>query len=85
LDGQVRKALGCPRCRNTGYVGRTVISEALVIDDRFRELVVVQAPYTELKAHAQKITAQSMRDRAIELVASGRTSLNEVERVLAFD
>ncbi|MEK6579539.1 MAG: type II secretion system ATPase GspE, partial [Bdellovibrionota bacterium] len=34
------KALGCPSCSQSGYSGRTVIHELMVIDDKIRALIV---------------------------------------------
>jgi general secretion pathway protein E len=84
-DAQPRRPQGCARCRGTGYTGRTVVSEVLTVDDAFRELVVGRAPVTEMKAHARQFSTASMRADALRLVNCGRTGVEEVERVLAFD
>jgi general secretion pathway protein E len=75
---------GCELCRNTGYLGRMVVSETVVVDDRFREMVVARAPIGELKAYAQRLSSSSMREVALGLVGEGKTSVEEVSRVLAF-
>lgn len=79
------RGVGCEACRNTGYLGRMVVSETVIVDDRFREMVVARAPIGELKACAQRLSSASMRAVALALVAAGKTSAEEVSRVLAFD
>ncbi|MDL1863290.1 type II/IV secretion system protein [Betaproteobacteria bacterium PRO7] len=80
---RLRLATGCERCRFTGYAGRTVVSETLLVDDRFRELVVGRAPVGEMRAHVKSLCPVSMQDEALALIESGQTSYQEIERVLA--
>jgi general secretion pathway protein E len=77
------KALGCPHCRNTGYLGRTVICELVTIDDAFRDLVVRRASLTEAKAHLQAAGVKSLAKTGLELVSSGETSFSEYWRAVA--
>jgi general secretion pathway protein E len=79
------RSVGCDACRHTGYLGRMVVSETVIVDDRFREMVVARAPIGELKACAKRLSSASMREVAVALVAEGKTSIEEVSRVLAFD
>ena len=39
-NATIFKATGCPTCSNSGYSGRTVIHELLVVDDQIRSLIV---------------------------------------------
>lgn len=77
--------VGCKQCRFTGYTGRTVVGEVLIVDDRFRELVVSRAPVSVLKSHARKLMGETLREEANALAHSGVTSLAEVNRVVAED
>jgi general secretion pathway protein E len=80
-----REAAGCDRCRGTGYAGRTVVSEVLLVDDALRELVVRRSTVGDMKAHVAAASGVSMRQEALQLVADGRTSLEEIRRVLALE
>jgi general secretion pathway protein E len=82
---RLRRGRGCEHCRQTGYKGRMAIAEILAIDDRLRGLVVKRVPIEEIKAHAAGRGARSIEQCALALVAEGRTTFEEVERVVAFD
>ena len=55
---------GCSKCRFTGYRGRTVITELLLLSDAIRELTVS-------RRHANEIDAQGHREGMTSLFQSG--------------
>ncbi len=73
---------GCAACRGTGYRGRFVVAELHEIDDGFRDLVTEAAPLSALKAHAANAGVKPLVAQALELVLEGRTSVEEVWRVV---
>ncbi len=75
------KGKGCPKCNGTGYSGRTVIGEILIIDDELRELIYSAAPVTALKAAAVRKGMRPLKDDAVRKAAAGITTLDEVLRV----
>jgi general secretion pathway protein E len=77
----LRAGGGCEHCRGTGYKGRKAIAEVLVLDDVLRELIAGQAPVSALKERAAQNGMRSLRARALALVASGETTLQEFLRV----
>jgi general secretion pathway protein E len=72
---------GCGHCRGTGYKGRRAIAELLVLDDELRELIVTRAPMRQLKEAARARGTRTLREAGLALVASGETSLAELNRV----
>lgn len=80
-SGYVR-ARGCGLCRGTGYLGRTVISEVLVIDDHFRQLVMQRAELESLKRHTIQLAGRTIEDAAMDLLADGSSTHEEVARVV---
>lgn len=72
---------GCSHCRNSGYKGRRAIAEVLRLTDDMRELIVARAPARALKEQARRQGTRFLRDVALDLVRSGRTTLQEVNRV----
>jgi len=52
------------------------------VDDAFRVMIATRAPITELKAVAAAAGTRPMRDAALELVARGETTFEEVLRVV---
>ena len=85
LDGgevQVYEAVGCARCRNTGYRGRLGIFEILNVTDEMRALIIAHASAHELGALGVAQGMRRLRDDALEKVRAGETTLAEVGRVL---
>ena len=74
---------GCPACRFTAYVGRLVVAELLMPDAALREVIGRGAHTNELRAAMRAAGQTTMRDRGLQDVAEGLTSLDEVNRVLA--
>ena len=78
----LQRGQGCSHCRGTGYSGRTIIAEILMLDDPIRELIIQSAPLRELKAYAMQQGFVTLRTRALALLQSGHTSLTEMVRVV---
>ncbi|HEX7952886.1 MAG TPA: GspE/PulE family protein, partial [Burkholderiales bacterium] len=76
-----RKGNGCGQCRGTGYRGRKAIAETLILDDEMRELISSRQPLREVKEAARRLGTRSLREAALELVARGETTVEEVNRV----
>jgi general secretion pathway protein E len=72
---------GCGDCRGTGYRGRMAIAEVLRIDDAIREGILQRESPRALRARAVAAGMLTLADRAAELVAAQRTSIEELERV----
>ena len=80
-DFLFRKGLGCRGCRGTGYHGRTAIPELLVLTDEIRELIASRQSLHLIKEAARRNGTRSLREAALDMVRSGRTSLEEINRV----
>jgi general secretion pathway protein E len=80
-----RKGAGCPACRNTGYLGRKAIAEVLRLDDDLKQAIAKHAPAVELKKIALSNGFISMRQIALNAVARGETTLQEINRVTFVD
>ena len=78
------KGAGCPNCFNTGYRGRTAVFEMLEINGKVRDLVSKKASREVIE---ESLTGEgssfvSLRDNAIRLVKAGKTTSEEVLRVV---
>jgi general secretion pathway protein E len=76
--------VGCAQCNGTGYRGRTGVYELLVVDEALRELIHRGAPEQAMTAHL-RTTTPGLRARALELVRSGETTVQEMVRVLGVE
>lgn len=72
---------GCSHCRGTGFKGRKAIAELMVMNDELRELISARAPVRQLKQAARASGTRSLREAALDLVRSGETTLDEINRV----
>jgi general secretion pathway protein E len=74
-------AKGCGHCRGTGYKGRKAVAELLILNDELREMIVAREPIRKLKEAAKRSGMRTIREAAIEAVAKGLTTLQEINRV----
>jgi general secretion pathway protein E len=72
---------GCIRCRNTGYRGRAGIYEVLPYTDSLKELTTADVDIAKLTRKANEEGMINLRDNAIEKLAEGITTYQEVLRV----
>ena len=78
---QFYKAKGCDKCNNTGYAGREMISEVLVIDDTIQSMIARGASKEDIASHAYDNGFISMFQDAAVRAANGKTTIEEVYRV----
>lgn len=79
------RGLGCAHCRGTGFRQRRAVVETLAIDDEMRALISQRAPLRTIRAAARQLGMHSLRDTALDLVADGLTTLEEINRVTSLD
>lgn len=73
----------CDRCAGTGYRGRFVLSEDLMPDTApFASAVLQRADTRALQSIAKDQGMITLTDRATEAIAAGRTTPQEIYRVL---
>jgi general secretion pathway protein E len=77
----MRRKVGCQACRNTGYQGRTTISELLVMTDAMRRRVLERGSDSAIEAAAIEEGMISMRDDGLSKALCGETTIDEVLRV----
>lgn len=76
-----RAGPGCGRCRGSGYAGRRAVAEVLLLDDEVRELILARAPARAVREAAARRGFRNLRAAVAELVATGHTTLQELNRV----
>jgi type IV pilus assembly protein PilB len=74
--------VGCPLCRQTGYIGRTAIAEVLQIDKPLLVLIGEGGTVAQIEEAAQERGMRTLADAGTDLVAEGLTDIAEFERVL---
>jgi general secretion pathway protein E len=76
----IYKSIGCEKCSNTGYSGRTVISELMIITDEIRAQILSGADSNMIKKKSIEQGMISIRHSAVSKVLQGLTSLEELYR-----
>ncbi len=74
------RAKGCPSCSNSGYSGRTVIHELLIVDDQIKSLIVKNVDAGILKKAALERGMITLREDGIAKVLQGVTTIDELFR-----
>ena len=77
----IYRAKGCEECKDTGYKGRAVVAEVLVVDDEIRALISKSASAGEIEDYARKNDMSTIFDSGIKLINEGITSFDEVCRI----
>ncbi len=73
---------GCSGCHGTGYHGRLGVFEIMEMNSEIERLFLASAPSEEMRASAIASGMKTLRQDALEKVAAGLTSLEEIVRVV---
>ncbi len=83
-DGEFKvfRPVGCNRCNNRGYRGRTTVMEILHMDADLDELVARRASPREMRESAFAKNFRPLAEEGVARVVEGSTSLAEVARAI---
>ncbi len=81
-NATIFKAVGCPKCNNTGYAGQTAVSELLLVTDRIRPLILEKASASAVKKAAMQDGMKTLRQDAWDKVFAGITSIDQVVKAI---
>lgn len=79
---KVWRAVGCPKCNNTGFKGRVGVFEAVLMNADIEALLDSIPSEREIRSVAAKQGILDMKEDGIEKILAGITSFDEVERVV---
>jgi type IV pilus assembly protein PilB len=77
------RAVGCAACSRTGYRGRLAVHEVLVMSEEIRRMVVERYSSDDIKKTALAQGMLTLREDGLVKVAQGKTTLEELFRVIA--
>ena len=72
------RAMGCDKCNQKGYLGRTIIAELLTVDDEIRSLIMQRKDGNSIRKLAISKGMKTFRDHGIQKVLSGITTIDEL-------
>jgi len=75
---QLTRGVGCPRCRNTGYRGRTGLYELMVMTEAIAEKIIERVATPKLVATARRSGLRLLREDGWNKVRQGETTPDEV-------
>jgi len=80
LDGSwiPYKAVGCDRCKGSGYKGRLGIYQVMPITETMQDMILKHATALDIGREAQRIGVRDLRQSGLLKVKQGMTSLEEV-------
>ncbi len=78
---QFYKAKGCTKCSMTGFKGREMVNEILVVSKDIQRMIATQESESVILEQAKKEGFLSMFQDGIEKAGEGRTTIEEVFRV----
>ena len=79
--GVTYKAVGCLECRMTGYRGRAGLYEVMQMTPELRKMVGASAGLDEMREQAFRDGMKPLRASGAHKIATGLTTIEEVERV----
>ena len=79
FDGvQLFRGRGCERCKQSGYVGRMAIIEAMTVSDQIRKLIIARASTREMGKLAVNQGMKTLRMVALDRARDGMSTLEQV-------
>jgi general secretion pathway protein E len=84
-DAKIYRAAGCPSCSQSGYSGRTVIHELLIVDDQIRRLIIANADAGSIKKASIEAGMITLREDGVKKVLDGSSTVDELMRATHAD
>jgi type II secretory ATPase GspE/PulE/Tfp pilus assembly ATPase PilB-like protein len=79
----VHRAVGCEKCRGTGYKGRTAIFDMLLLNNEIKNQISKnQSLIDEMRKSGDKKGQSNLFKQGLKKVVSGKTSFEELRRVV---
>src|SRR5262245_38562817 len=78
---QLYKGRGCATCSFTGMKGRIALYEVMPVSQEIKDLILKNAPVTDIRAMAQSQGMRTLRQAGIQKALEGTTTVDEVLRV----
>jgi general secretion pathway protein E/type IV pilus assembly protein PilB len=73
--------MGCEKCNMTGFIGRTLISEIFLSDEKFESMVAKNRERVELLEYLKSKGFRNMFFDGLSKALNGETTLEEVYKV----
>ena len=78
----VYEGKGCEHCNFTGFFGRAVIYEILIINEDIKKLIIDRVSSDEIRKKGYSLGMKSLKESGLEKIRQGLTTVGEVMRVV---
>jgi type IV pilus assembly protein PilB len=82
---KLSKGRGCPHCYDSGYKGRIACHEILTVNSKLQRLMVTNPSQDDLIEFVTESGMKTLYDDGIERALLGKTTLEEVTRVVTYE
>jgi type IV pilus assembly protein PilB len=76
-----QKGEGCRECNNTGFRGRIGIYEVMLLDSELKKMIQGAVSEPDIRTYLAQTGWRTLREKALDLVDHGESTLEEVLRV----
>lgn len=82
IPNEIVEGSGCDDCSHTGYKGRVVISEVIVVDATVKKMIADKESTSAIEAYLLKSGHHTLGMNGLRRVQDGTTNIEELRRVL---
>ena len=79
------KGRGCPVCYDSGYKGRIATHEILTVGSSLQKLMITSPSQDQLAAYVKNAGMKTLYDDGMERVLQGKTTVEEIARVVSYE
>ncbi|MFA7465598.1 MAG: hypothetical protein WCY54_11135, partial [Syntrophales bacterium] len=76
---------GCSECYDSGFKGRTGLHEILEMDEGLQALIIRNPTNDDLQKYLKERGHKSLRDVGYQKVLEGKTTIEEIRRVISME
>ncbi|MBX3018033.1 MAG: type II secretion system ATPase GspE [Bdellovibrionaceae bacterium] len=77
-NANICRPIGCDKCNQKGYIGRTNIAELLIVDDEIRSMIMQRKDGASIRKVSIAKGMKTFRDHGIQKVLTGTVSIEEL-------
>ena len=77
----VWRAVGCEKCRRSGYLGRTGVFQVWPVEEASYDMILQGSDEHALRAHLHEIGVRSLLEGGLEKAEAGITDLSELRTI----
>lgn len=76
------RAVGCDRCKGTGWKGRRAVYEMMEVDQQIREMILEGATAGKIRSYHKSRGLPGLKSLGVAMVQAGETTLEELETLV---